>query len=95
MCFGGLVGEDASHAVFPSVVVRLKYGPHCETASLWPRSSSTKSVACSRLVMLVFVQPTLCFPTFVGRVAMPGIMVGPVEVAALVVNNGSCRYLLV
>ena len=55
-------------------------------ARLLPRSSSTTSVACSPAGLLVCTYSV--FPSLVGKLAMPGIMVGPVEVLACAETSG-------
>ena len=53
---------------------------------VWPRSSSTRPLACSQLVFLVNMQLVLCSLRLVAGPQL-GIMVG-IDVAALVVDIG-------
>ena len=61
------------------------------TASLWPRSSSSRAVACSQLVLVVLMHFVLCSLRFVADSIFLGIMVD-MDVAALAsaVARSSC-----
>ena len=102
----GFTGDDAPHAVFS---LFLSSGPRCSASwpvwirrtfcsdtmvswllEKWPRSSSTPAVVCPLRVLLMMMQVLLSLRVWQdhdhGRYGM--------EVAALVVDLGSCMFML-